>query len=285
RQSMTYRGAMLNIHRYRLRASSCPDIYRNSIITIAKSQDERAWTYLDDVGELITSCVDVSYCMEASYLIFAISNFVLYVFYDTVYMYLTDYALGVGVSADDSANLISVIGILNCLGTVLMGYVGDRTWSSPVILYNVSMVICGLSIISMPFITNYWLLAMTSGVFGLFISANYALTSVILVELVSLEAFSKTYGMLLLIQGVANLIGPPLVGYVADTTGDYVMPFVMSGLFIVACGLILNAIPLIQRYKHKCPSSTSSPVDTPKNGSPTVISVYNLKKKSEPSQL
>ncbi|XP_069941064.1 monocarboxylate transporter 9-like [Cherax quadricarinatus] len=149
--------------------------------------------------------------MEASYLIFAISNFVLYVFYDTVYMYLTDYALGVGVSADDSANLISVIGILNCLGTVLMGYVGDRTWSSPVILYNVSMVICGLSIISMPFITNYWLLAMTSGVFGLFISANYALTSVILVELVSLEAFSKTYGMLLLIQGVANLIGPPLV--------------------------------------------------------------------------
>ena len=37
---MTYRGAMLNIQRYRLRASSCPDIYRNSIITIAKAQDE-----------------------------------------------------------------------------------------------------------------------------------------------------------------------------------------------------------------------------------------------------
>lgn len=34
RQSLTYRGAMLNISKYRLRASSCPDIYRNSMVTI-----------------------------------------------------------------------------------------------------------------------------------------------------------------------------------------------------------------------------------------------------------
>lgn len=93
-----------------------------------------------------------------------------------------------------------------------MGYVGDRHWSSPMLIYNISMVICGLSVIFMPFITNYWLLAVAAAIFGLFISANYALTSVILVELVSLEAFSKAYGLLLLIQGLANLIGPPLVG-------------------------------------------------------------------------
>ncbi|XP_042240009.1 uncharacterized protein LOC121878082 isoform X2 [Homarus americanus] len=207
RQSMTYRGAMLNIHRYRLRASSCPDIYRNSIITLAKSQDE-----------------------------------------------------------------------------VLMGYVGDQAWSSPMLIYNISMVICGLSVLSMPFITNYWLLAVASAVFGLFISANYALTSVILVELVSLEAFSKTYGLLLLIQGVANLIGPPLVGYIADATGNYTVPFVISGFFIIGCGLILNAIPLIQRYHNQYPSSTSSPDDSPKNGSPTSTPIHTFKK-SGPSQV
>jgi hypothetical protein len=31
---------MLNIHKYRLRASSCPDIYRNSMTTIAKENEE-----------------------------------------------------------------------------------------------------------------------------------------------------------------------------------------------------------------------------------------------------
>lgn len=38
RGSITYRGAMLNIRRYRLRASSCPDIYRNSMVTIAEEK-------------------------------------------------------------------------------------------------------------------------------------------------------------------------------------------------------------------------------------------------------
>ena len=39
KRSLTYRGAMLNLPRYRLRASSCPDIYRNSIITIAREKE------------------------------------------------------------------------------------------------------------------------------------------------------------------------------------------------------------------------------------------------------
>ena len=39
RQSMTYRGAMLNIPRYRLRSSnSCPDIFKNSMTTIAAEE-------------------------------------------------------------------------------------------------------------------------------------------------------------------------------------------------------------------------------------------------------
>lgn len=40
RNSINYRGAMMNTHRYRLRASSCPNIYRNSMTTLAKTQDE-----------------------------------------------------------------------------------------------------------------------------------------------------------------------------------------------------------------------------------------------------
>jgi hypothetical protein len=42
RNSIHYRGAMLSTHRYRLKASSCPDIYRNSMTTIAK-EDEVSW--------------------------------------------------------------------------------------------------------------------------------------------------------------------------------------------------------------------------------------------------
>lgn len=40
RNSIHYRGAMLNTHRYRLRASSCPNIYRNSMTTLAREVEE-----------------------------------------------------------------------------------------------------------------------------------------------------------------------------------------------------------------------------------------------------
>lgn len=40
RRSITHRNAMLNTHRYHIRASSCPDIYRNSMITIAQEEED-----------------------------------------------------------------------------------------------------------------------------------------------------------------------------------------------------------------------------------------------------
>lgn len=34
KNSIGYRGAMLNIHKYKMKASSCPDLFRNSMATI-----------------------------------------------------------------------------------------------------------------------------------------------------------------------------------------------------------------------------------------------------------
>lgn len=74
------------------------------------------------------------------------------------------------------------------------------------------MFLCGLSTAIVPLITNYWGLCLVAAVFGFSISANYTLASIILVQLVSLERFTNSYGLLLLVQGLASLIGPPLAG-------------------------------------------------------------------------
>jgi len=65
-----------------------------------------------------------------------------------------------------------------------------------------------------PYLTthSYSLLGVVSGGFGFLIAANYSLTSIILVELISIDRFTNAYGLLLLVQGIANLVGPPLAG-------------------------------------------------------------------------
>ena len=123
RLSVTYRGAMLNINRYRLRASSCPDIYRNSMTTIAKEKVEW-YAGLWDFWDLLVDMFDFSHFADVKYLLFAISNFCLYTWYDVPYVYLTDHATTLGYSEEDASLLISIIGIINMFGEVGIAHGG-----------------------------------------------------------------------------------------------------------------------------------------------------------------
>ena len=79
--------------------------------------------------------------------------------------------------------------------------------------------------------------------------ANYALTSPILVNLVSLEQFSNAYGFLLLVQGVSNLLGPPFAGFLYDVYKIWHYTFGLGGLFIVLSGLLLLILPCSRQVK------------------------------------
>ncbi len=92
------------------------------------------------------------------------------------------------------------------------------------------MVACGSATAIVPFLSTYSGLGVVAGVFGFAISANYSLTSPILVDLVSLEQFSNAYGLLLLVQGISNLVGPPFAGYLYDVTKKWNYSF---GLVII----------------------------------------------------
>jgi MFS family permease len=101
--------------------------------------------------------------------------------------------------------------------------------------------------------------------FGLFIAANYSLTSIILVNLVDLDRFTNAYGLLLLVQGIANLVGPPLAGMGYDYTGAYDLSFYLAGGFIVVSGALLLILPIVSRYK-KYQRRKESKAEVIKNG-------------------
>ncbi|XP_058057519.1 uncharacterized protein LOC131208709 [Anopheles bellator] len=248
RHSLTYRGAMLNIQRYRLRASSCPDIYRNSMTTIAK--EKSAWFQgVEEFRTLFVSILDFSYFSDMHYLLFAVSNFLLYTFYDVPYVYLGDYATQIGFSHQQSSLLISIIGILNMVGEVVLGWMGDRKSVNANYTYAICMGLCGIVTALVPLFKDYTHLSALAGGFGLFIAANYSLTSIILVELISLERFTNAYGLLLLVQGVANLVGPPLAGWISDLTESYDLSFYLAGFFIVVSGALLLVLPILSKVR------------------------------------
>ncbi|KAJ8728434.1 hypothetical protein PYW08_016819 [Mythimna loreyi] len=259
RHSLTYRGAMLNINRYRLRASSCPNIFRNSMTTIAK--EKLQWyAGLWDFWDLVVDVLDFSHFSNPAFLVFALSNFLLYMWYDVPYVYIADNGMSMGFNESQSSMLISIIGIVNMFGEILLGWVGDFSCVNASIVYAGCMVACGGVTLLMPLLGTYATLAAASGAFGACIAANYSLTSIILVEQITLEKFTNAYGLLLLIQGVANLIGPPLAGWVYDVTGSYDLSFYLAGVFIGVSGLVLFVAPLIRCVRY-CSKDTPAPPD------------------------
>lgn len=56
-------------------------------------------------------------------------------------------------------------------------------------------------------------------VFGITFASSFTFMPIILVNLVDLDDFTVSYGLILLVQGVGNLIGPPLAGAIFDVYG------------------------------------------------------------------
>lgn len=63
------------------------------------------------------------------------------------------------------------------------------------------------------------LLYLVGILFGLTFASSFSFTPIILVQLVNLDDFTCAYGLVLLIQGVGNLVGPPLAGMIYELTG------------------------------------------------------------------
>ncbi|XP_055602409.1 uncharacterized protein LOC129751125 isoform X2 [Uranotaenia lowii] len=235
RNSIHYRGALLNTHRYRLKASSCPNIYRNSMTTIAREKDE-AW--YDSFVDAIKTMFDFSLFFQYKFGMMSLSTLMLFTWYIIPYFCIPDYILIYGFTEQDGANLISVIGITNTIGMVGLGWLGDRPWCNVSRTYAICLALCGASIAFIPFIVSSypWMMLMCI-LFGITFASSFSFTPIILVRLVSLDDFTVAYGLCLLVQGIGSLIGPPLAGFLFDLTSSWDVAFYAGGFFIFLAGI------------------------------------------------
>ncbi|XP_015792377.1 uncharacterized protein LOC107368979 [Tetranychus urticae] len=265
RASLTYRTAVFrDVRRYRLRSSSAPDIFHNSMVAISERE-----SFFYDIKQVLIDSVDLSIFKNIRFTIFCLSNLLLHGCIDVPYVYLPDHAISSGICVKEMAfYLISVLGIANTLGTIIVGYIGDKPWLRPSTWYSGLTALGGISMALIPLARNYYLLAVLAAFYGFSVSANYTLVSVILVDIISLDKFTNAYGLMLLVQGIASMLGPPIAGWLFDISGDYNTTFYVIGLCVFASGTIvfpLNESRFLQ-------ASVSSPPSSSSNGSSVIES-------------
>jgi len=201
------------------------------------------WT---DMKVTMRQMVDPKILFDPLFLIFAISNFLTSVGMTPPLVFLPDRASHMGMDNDDL--LLSIYGIFNTIGRVGIGWISDQRWANRLLIYNISLSIGGLGTILSFLCRTFGLLSFYAGFYGMALSAYISLTSVILVDLIGLDSLTNAFGLMLLFQGIASLIGAPIAGTIADVTGSYDGSFHFAGAVILASGLMLFPLPCVQRW-------------------------------------
>lgn len=221
--------------------------------------------------------MDFSIFHDWIFIIFTLSNFCTSIGFNIPYVFLVP--LGKSLQIAKPSYLLATIGIANTIGRIVLGYLADKPFVNRLLVYNICLTICGIGnyqnkiadhnkLINLCFQLSLSVLASAlavfcldmaslmvySVVFGFTIGAYVGLTSVILVDLLGLDKLTNAFGLLLLFQGIASLVGPPMAGWLFDITKSYVPAFVLAGAMIALSGVILFAIPPLQRRKQRLES-------------------------------
>ncbi|VEN61297.1 unnamed protein product [Callosobruchus maculatus] len=182
------------------------------------------------------------------------------------FVYIVECAVTDGISKGQASFLISIIGITNTVGRLLVGYMADFPQINALLVNNLALALAAVAVGLAPFCHTYAAYVAMSIAFALAIAAYISLTSIILVDLLGLDKLTNAFGLLILFRGTASVIGSPLAGALYDITHSFTVPFfVAGGLFAIASAISFSVTPVKNCLDRRKKISSNDEAMTPMN--------------------
>lgn len=148
---------------------------------------------------------------------------------------------------------LSIFMVGGILGNPMIGFINDKYLNSNrrIGLYGLGIIVTFmylvLAFIVLPLQLPYVLVLGISFVFGLFAFAIMGLMFTTLGDIVGAKYMGTGTGILLVFTRLSMVVGPPIIGHIADVTGDYQLSFIV----IAATVLLLITIFFIGTKNYK----------------------------------
>ncbi|KAE8590756.1 hypothetical protein XENTR_v10018193 [Xenopus tropicalis] len=196
---------------------------------------------------------EYSFLLKPKFMVLAVSFLFLAYGCSPPFVYLVPYALNVGVSNQEAAFLMSILGIIDIVGNITFGWVTDTRFLKKhrYCCYLIAVGLDGLCCLFLPILTRFQLLVPFSVMFGYFDGAYVALIPVVTGDVVGTSSLSSALGVVFFLHAVPYLVSPPIAGWLVDTTGDYTAAFLLSGFSMIFCAVLLALAKIINRIKKK----------------------------------
>nr|CAH0107194.1 unnamed protein product [Daphnia galeata] len=163
------------------------------------------------------------------------------------YVYLTAYAIDVGISKEAASFLLSIVGVTNTVGNIAVGALTSHPKVSVLLTNNIALSLEGLLLIACPLFTTYGALVFFAVMYGLCSSCISVCRPILMGEMLGFDNVNNAFGFVLMFYGLASFIGIPLAGHLYGTYGDYHGTFYFAGSVVFIAGAICYPLACVNR--------------------------------------
>ncbi|KAJ8389145.1 hypothetical protein AAFF_G00123510 [Aldrovandia affinis] len=187
--------------------------------------------------------LDLSVFRDRAFLVYtvAVTVMVLGLFIPPVF--LVSYAKDLGNEATPSALLLTILGFIDIFARPTCGVIAGLKWARPhsVYLFSFAVAFNGVADLLGSLCRSYSTLVVFCVFFGISYGMVGALQFEVLMALVGTDKFPSAIGLVLLMEAIAVLLGPPSAGRLLDATGNYTYLFLLAGCEVVLAAVLLAA--------------------------------------------
>lgn len=196
--------------------------------------------------------LDLTLLKDPVYLVILISNSTNAIGYTNFIILLPTFATTLGFDKNLAAYLLSIVSVFDLVGRIGGSAMSDWTLFIPKTWYFVGgLALSGISLSVLPFATSYSMVSFWCGLFGLASGTYVGITAVIMADMLGTERLTSSYGISLFVNGILQLIGPPICGICYEKTQSYSSLFSTLGLTLLAGASLWGFMPLIMRNRVK----------------------------------
>ncbi|MBN3285581.1 MOT12 protein, partial [Polyodon spathula] len=248
----SWRGALLLLGGFVANLCVCgalmrPIAFKEEQLSAASRQPFRT--------DCLNSCVflqslqEYSFFLMPDFMVLAVSILFLAYGCSVPFVYLVPYALNVGVSHQNSAFLMSILGVIGIVGNITFGWLTDRRCLKKYryFCFLIAVGMDGLCCLLIPTLHSFPLLMPFSVIYGYFDGAYVALLPVVTSDIVGTQYLSSALGVVFFLHAIPYLISPPIAGWLVDRTGTYTAAFMLSGFSMIFSSVLLVCAALIKK--------------------------------------
>ncbi|KAL6254837.1 hypothetical protein P5V15_014174 [Pogonomyrmex californicus] len=190
---------------------------------------------------------DFSLLKDPIYLVILISNSTNAISYTNFVILLPAYAISLGFDNWDASLLLSIVSMLDLVGRIGGSALSDIKFMPKHWYFVGGLLASGISLAILPTANTYVMLSVYCAFFGLASGIYVGITAVIMAHMLGTEKLTSSYGISLFVNGVIQLVGPPICGIVFEQIGSYGPIFSILGIILVFGASLWGTVPFIRR--------------------------------------